>query len=64
MWIFCFLIFYKIILILYYFNALNEFRTARTVTPTSANTAAHIEANPKALNIKTPIFTINAKLIF
>ena len=49
---------------LFYFKALNEFKTAKTVTPTSANTAAHIEANPKALNIRTPIFTINAKLIF
>ena len=47
-----------------HFNALNEFKTAKTVTPTSAKTADHIDANPNALNIKTPIFTIKAKLIF
>ena len=44
-------------------RALKEFKTAITVTPTSAKTAAHNEARPKVLNIKTNIFTPIAKAV-
>ena len=37
---------------------------AKTETPTSAKTAAHIVASPKALKTKTPILTVIAKTIF
>ena len=40
------------------------FRTAITDTPTSANTAAHIVANPAAPKIRTPNFTARDSIIF
>ena len=47
---------YRIILI--------EFNTANKVTPTSANTAAHIFVNPATTNIITATFINNEKIIF
>lgn len=43
------------------FNARKELRMAITVTPTSANTAAHMLAIPTAHRIRTRIFTPIAK---
>ena len=42
----------------------DEFNIANKATPTSANTASHMVANPPAPNINTRILTVIAKLIF
>ena len=41
-----------------------EFNTAINVTPTSAKTAAHIFVKPNTTNNITPIFIVNANIIF
>ena len=41
-----------------------EFNTAIKVTPTSANTAAHMFVKPKTTNIITAILTPSEKIIF
>jgi hypothetical protein len=63
-----FIIIFTVKLIIYYkfftFKARKELITANTVTPTSANIAAHMVANPTALNISTRTLIPIAKTIF
>ena len=46
------------------FSALMAFRTARTVTPTSAKTASHMVASPTTASSRTATFTPMAKAMF
>ena len=50
--------------IIYAFSALMAFRTARTVTPTSAKTASHMVASPTTASSRTATFTPMAKTMF
>src|SRR5690606_18066468 len=59
---------YHTLIYFYYLNfircILTAFNIANNATPTSANTASHIVANPPAPSINTMAFTPNAKAIF
>ena len=53
-----------VLIVFYFFKVLKAFNVAKTVTPTSANTASHIFAIPKNTNNSTSILTPIANVIF